>query len=83
MKPAEITITYVVYSPDYKPGISPYKTHIESLIKAHEQARKYGVGSEIMRCFKSSNRRGTFYRSDHRPWVYIGEKPLYVHRKRK
>lgn len=83
MKPAFVTISYVVYSPDYVPGKGKY-AKVDSLRSARRQCRKqgFGTGSEIERHFHTGNRRGQKMFSEcgmkrrkwRGPWVYQGEK---------
>lgn len=47
MKPAQLTITYVVYPPDYKPGDGYRKA--DTLKLARRLAVRYGIGAEIWR----------------------------------
>lgn len=73
MKPASLTITYIVYEKDYVPG-KRFTADIESKVEAHAQCRKYGPGSEIVRVFDRSNRRRSSSVWDRREWVYQGER---------
>jgi hypothetical protein len=75
VKPAHRTVSYVVYSPGYVPGIGKYK-RARNIKAAFRICRQFGVGSEVMRNFEKRNRKGggSSY-SDPREWVYNGEHP--------
>lgn len=77
MKPANRTITYTVYEPDYVPGMRYEKAR--SLKEAKTWCRRFGIGSEIIRNFSKRNRKnaGSMF-SDFRPWIYYGEHPKQI-----
>lgn len=64
MKPAERTISYTVYSPNYVPGKCAYE-RVENFKKAKKLAFSWGVGSEIVRIVYKLNRKG------YGGWKYI------------
>jgi hypothetical protein len=57
MKPAERTLNYAVYPPNYKPGDG--FTKCRTLKKARRQACRYGVGAEIYRWIHIRHRPST------------------------
>lgn len=70
MKPASLTITYTVYEPDYKVGMR-YETDIKTLQRAKKIALKFGVGSDIVRDYRTKNKRGLAYWSNPRIWTVV------------
>lgn len=56
MKPAESTITYVVYSPNYVPGEGRYKK-ARNLAEARHFMRGFGVGASCIRKIRRTNRK--------------------------
>lgn len=56
MKPASVTLSYVVYPPNYKPG-DGYK-QFGRMINARRACIAYGPGSEVVRTLTKRNRRG-------------------------
>jgi len=55
MKPAERTITYVVYPASYRPGGD--RKNAKTLTQARRQAQRYGVGAQIWRNIVTSHNR--------------------------
>jgi hypothetical protein len=71
-KPAERTISYVVYPANFKPGRG-YK-RAKNLKEALRYCRQYGKGAEIDRCIYKRNRKGEseFYHIYEDRFVYNG-----------
>lgn len=57
MKPAKVTISYLVYPPDYDPFVNKYYK-IDTLKKAKRKAISLGFGSEVVRNVHKMNRKG-------------------------
>lgn len=72
----ERTISYVVYEPNYVPGVKKY-AHVKNMKAAKALCRKYGVGAQVDRHYYQRNRKGcAVSRSHYRDvWIYHGEHP--------
>lgn len=77
MKPASVTLSYVVYPPNYRPG-DGYKS-VGRLSNARRACVAYGPGAEVIRTVTKRNRRGGHIYTPHRKtrlgfiedrWVY-------------
>lgn len=68
-KPASFTISYVVYEPDYQPGMR--YAYVGTKSEALRLCRRFGRGSEAVRQFHIENRNGASRSfSDPRPFVF-------------
>lgn len=72
MKPAQRTIKYIVYSPNYVPGKGTWEI-IENFKKAKKKAVSLGVGSEIVREIYRKNRKGYGSWRTIRGYIYGGK----------
>ena len=70
MKPAERTLSYVIYPKDYVPGVGYRKAR--TLVGALRECRKLGVGAEVTRYYYTRNKRGSHSWCDSRDWIYNG-----------
>lgn len=71
MKPAHRTVSYVVYSPNYKAGEGKYK---EAKNKKHAMriCRQFGIGSEADRIIQKNNANRYQHNHTNQTFTYTG-----------